>query len=343
MKRNTATGAVWQNEEEKTMTSEEKNGVKLDIVTKELELISLTPNVDTSKKVIHTREINRPAFQLTGYFQDFAYNRVMVLGKVEYNYISKLSEERQIEIFSKIFSYHGPCMIFCRGQRPSEEVIKIAESENFPLYLTEDETSPFMGMLISVLGEHLAPQMTVHGILVDVYGEGVLIQGESGIGKSEAALELVRRGHRLVADDVVEIRRINEKQLIGRAPYITKNFLEVRGIGIIDAKTLFGVESIEDSHQIDMVVKLEEWNKDAEYDRLGMKDEYINFLGLDVVCQSLPIRPGRNIAVILEVAAANHRQKKMGYNAAEELYRRVQESMDRKKAEKEAERLESED
>jgi HPr kinase/phosphorylase len=306
--------------------------VPLDKLLESLDVTKLTPDVDTSHIVVKTREINRPGLQLTGYFDDFVYDRVMVLGKVEYNYIRHLSVERRIEVFDRIFSYHGPCMIFCRGQLPSDEIIALATKHGVPLYMTKTMTSPFMGQIITELGEFLAPEMTLHGVLVDVYGEGVLIQGESGIGKSEAALELIRRGHRLVADDVVVIKRINEKSLIGSAPSITKNFLEVRGIGIIDAKTLFGVESIKDSQKIDMVVRLEEWNKDMEFDRLGMKDEYINLLGLDIVCQVLPIRPGRNLAVIVEAAAANHRQKKMGYNAAQELYRRVQKNMEEKKA-----------
>ena len=170
----------------------------------------------------------------------------------------------------------------------------------------------------------LAPTITIHGVLVDVYGEGVLIMGESGIGKSEAALELIKRGHRLVTDDVVEIRKVSDETLIGTAPEITKHFIELRGIGIIDVKTLFGVESVKDTQSIDMVIKLEEWNKDKEYDRLGLEEEYTEFLGNKIVCHSIPIRPGRNLAIIVESAAVNYRQKKMGYNAAKELYNRVQ-------------------
>ena len=172
-----------------------------------------------------------------------------------------------------------------------------------------------------------------HGVLVDVYGEGVLIMGESGIGKSEAALELIKRGHRLVSDDVVEIRRVSDVTLVGSAPDITRHFIELRGIGIIDVKTLVGVESVKNTQSIDLVIKLEEWNKDREYDRLGMEEEYTEFLGNRIVCHSLPIRPGRNLVVIVESAAVNHRQKKMGYNAAQELYRRVQENMAKKRSE----------
>ena len=174
------------------------------------------------------------------------------------------------------------------------------------------------------LNVQLAPCITIHGVLVDVYGEGLLIMGESGIGKSEAALELIKRGHRLVTDDVVEIRKINEHTLMGTSPEITRHFIELRGIGIIDVKTLYGVECVKEKQQIDLVIKLEDWKKEADYDRLGLEEEYAEYLGNKVVCHSLPIRPGRNLAVIVETAAVNHRQKKMGYNAAQELYRRVQ-------------------
>ena len=186
-----------------------------------------------------------------------------------------------------------------------------------------------MAELIYALGEQLAPCVTIHGVLVDVYGEGLMITGDSGIGKSEAALELIRRGHRLVTDDVVEIRKINEHTLVGTSPDVTRHFIELRGIGIIDVKALYGVECVKEKQNIDLVIKLEDWKKDADYDRLGLEEEYIEYLGNKVVCHSLPIRPGRNLAVICETAAVNHRQKKMGYNAAQELYRRVQENMTR--------------
>ena len=196
-----------------------------------------------------------------------------------------------------------------------------------PVLGTTRSTSDFSGEVNRWLREENAPSITIHGVLVDVYGEGVLIMGESGIGKSEAALELVKRGHRLVTDDVVEIRKVDDETLVGRSPAVTRHFIELRGIGIVDVKELFGVSSVKESQQIDMVIRLEEWDKDKEYDRLGLTDEYTEFLGSKVVCHSLPIRPGRNLAVIVETAAANNRQKKLGYNAAKELYRRVQESI----------------
>ncbi len=198
-----------------------------------------------------------------------------------------------------------------------------------PVLGTDRPTSEFMAELIYTLGEELAPCITVHGVLVDG-GEGLMITGDSGIGKSEAALELIRRGHRLVTDDVVEIRKINEHTLIGTSPEVTRHFIELRGIGIIDVKTLYGVECVKEKQSRLIFIKLEDWKKDADYDRLGLEEEYIEYLGNKVVCHSLPIRPGRNLAVICEAAAVNHRQKKMGYNAAQELYRRVQANMTKK-------------
>ena len=201
--------------------------------------------------------------------------------------------------------------------------------------MSKKSTSSFMAEIIRWLNVKLAPCISVHGVLVDVFGEGVLITGESGIGKSEAALELIKRGHRLVTDDAVEIRKVSDETLIGSAPDITKHFIELRGIGIVDVKTLFGVSSVKDTQSIDLVIRLEDWDKEKEYDRLGLEEEYTEYLGNKVVCHNIPIRPGRNLAIICESAAINHRQKKMGYNAAQELYRRVQESLTRKRDEDE--------
>ena len=212
-----------------------------------------------------------------------------------------------------------PCVIFSTMTKPSQDMIDMAIKYNVPTFVTERTTSSLMAEIIRWLNVQLAPMISIHGVLVDVFGEGVLIMGESGIGKSEAALELIKRGHRLVSDDVVEISRVSDITLVGTAPDITRHFIELRGIGIIDVKTLFGVESVKDTQSIDLVIKLEEWDKEKEYDRLGLEEEYIEFLGNKVVCHSLPIRPGRNLAIIVETAAVNHRQKKMGYNAAETL------------------------
>lgn len=306
-------------------------GVQLSKMVQELNLHNKTPDVDISKKRITLPDINRPALQLTGYLEHFENERVQIIGYVEYTYLLHLSRENKMEAFERFVASKIPCVIFSTKTEPDEDMINLAIKYDVPIFVTDQTTSTFMAEIIRWLNVELAPCISIHGVLVDVYGEGVLIMGESGIGKSEAALELIKRGHRLVSDDVVEIRRVSDATLVGSAPDITRHFIELRGIGIIDVKTLFGVESVKDTQSIDLVIKLEEWDKDREYDRLGLEEEYTEFLGNRVVCHSLPIRPGRNLAVIVESAAVNHRQKKMGYNAAQELYRRVQESISRNK------------
>ena len=266
-----------------------KERVNLFKVIEKMNLVNLTPDIDVKGIWIHVPEFNRPALQLTGFYDQFDNDRIQIIGNVE--------------------------------------IIELAKKYQIPILKSAESTSSFSAEVIRWLKVQLAPCIVIHGVLVDVYGEGVLITGESGIGKSEAALELIKRGHRLVTDDAVEIRKVSDETLVGSAPGVTKYFIELRGIGIIDVKTLFGVESVKETQEIDMVIKLEDWNKDKEYDRLGLEEEYTEYLGNKVVCHSLPIRPGRNLAVIVEAAAVNHRQKKMGYNAAKELYRRVQENL----------------
>ena len=295
-------------------------------VAKIVDLLDLKSfnDINLKSRKISCSDVNRPALQLTGYFNHFEQSRVQIIGNVEYAYTQGLSEEKRRENYDKFLSFDIPCVIFCRNLLPDQAFLEAAEAHGVPLLGTGRSTSEFTAELIYALGEQLAPCITVHGVLVDVYGEGLMITGDSGIGKSEAALELIRRGHRLVTDDVVEIRKINEHTLMGTSPDITRHFIELRGIGIIDVKTLYGVECVKEKQQIDLVIKLEDWKKEADYDRLGLEEEYTEYLGNKVVCHSLPIRPGRNLAVICETAAVNHRQKKMGYNAAQELYRRVQ-------------------
>ncbi|SCZ76625.1 MULTISPECIES: HPr(Ser) kinase/phosphatase [Pseudobutyrivibrio] len=293
-------------------------------VQERFNLTNYTPELNLGEVKVTCSDVNRPALQLHGFYEHFEPSRIQVIGNVEAAYIAKKTDEEKAESFAKLFSYDIPCIIFCRGEKPADVLLKAAVKANVPILGTDRATSEFMSALIFSLNKDFAPYTTIHGVLVDVYGEGLLITGESGIGKSEAALELIRRGHRLVSDDVVEIRRPNNERLYGRAPSITQYLIELRGIGIIDVKSLYGVEAVKDEQRIDLVIKLEDWSKEKEYDRLGMTDEYMNILGIDVTCHSLPIRPGRNLAIICEAAAVNHRQKKMGYNAAEELYRRVQ-------------------
>ena len=295
-----------------------------------LDLKNFTDNIDLKKIKITSSDVNRPALQLTGYFAHFEQSRIQMIGNVEYAYIQQMNDEEKRIRYNAFLQFEIPCVIFCRDLQPDAIFIVQAEKNHVPILGTSRPTSEFMAELIYTLAEKLAPCITVHGVLVDAYGEGLMITGDSGIGKSEAALELIRRGHRLVTDDVVEIRKINEHTLIGTSPEVTRHFIELRGIGIIDVKALYGVECVKEKQQIDLVIKLEDWKKDADYDRLGLEEEYIEYLGNKVVCHSLPIRPGRNLAVICETAAVNHRQKKMGYNAAQELYRRVQANMTKK-------------
>ena len=306
-------------------------GVSMTKMVQELNLKNLTPDIDMSDMVITLPDINRPALQLAGYLEHFAKERVQIIGYVEFTYLQHLDAEECRFTYERFVSSQIPCVIFSTMTQPTEEMLKLAMKYNVPTFTTDRTTSSFMAEIIRWLGVQLAPCISIHGVLVDVYGEGVLITGESGIGKSEAALELIKRGHRLVSDDVVEIRKVSDVTLVGSAPDITRHFIELRGIGIIDVKTLFGVESVKDTQSIDLVIKLEEWDKEKEYDRLGLTEEYTEYLGNKVVCHSLPIRPGRNLAIIVEAAAVNHRQKKMGYNAAEELYRRVQQNIAKKR------------
>lgn len=304
--------------------------ISLEKIIEKMKLENLTPEVDVKAIRITQPDINRPALQLAGYFEHFEATRLQIIGFVEYTYMEGLEESRKEEVFSQLLSCDIPGIVFCRELQPDPVFLRIAKEKGVPLLMTKKATSTFMAEIIRWLNVKLAPCISVHGVLVDVYGEGVLITGESGIGKSEAALELIKRGHRLVTDDVVEIRKVSDDTLIGTAPDITKHFIELRGIGIVDVKALYGVSSVKDTQNIDMVIKLEDWDKDKEYDRLGLEEEYTEYLGNKIVCHSIPIRPGRNLAIICESAAVNHRQKKMGYNAAQELYKRVQNSLAKK-------------
>lgn len=313
--------------------------VKMEKVVEKFKLENLTPDIDIKSIKISMPDVNRPALQMAGYFEHFDSSRLQVIGFVEYTYMEGISEEQKRVVYDKLMSYDIPCVVFCRELQPDPIFLEIAHKYNRPVFSTKKNTSVFMAEAIRWLNVKLAPCISVHGVLVDVYGEGVLITGESGIGKSEAALELVKRGHRLVTDDAVEIRKVSDETLVGSAPDVTKHLIELRGIGIVDVKALFGAASVKDTQSIDMVIRLEDWDKDKEYDRLGLEEEYTEYLGNKVVCYTLPIRPGRNLAVICETAAVNHRQKKMGYNAAQELYTRVQNSLARRREEDEDEKI----
>lgn len=301
--------------------------VSLNEFIKKMKVVNLTPEVDIENIEITQTDTNRPALQLADFFDYFDNHRVQIIGQVEYTYMEKIGVEKSAQMLGKIMSYKVPCIVFCRDLPVAEEYKKVSKEMGIPILRSDKDTSSFSAECTRWLKVKLAPRISIHGVLVDIYGEGVLITGESGIGKSEVALELIHRGHRLVSDDVVEIIKESDEMLIGTAPDITRHFIELRGIGIVDAKALFGVEGVKDTQSIDLVIKLEEWNKNADYDRMGLEEQYTEILGNKVVCHSIPIRPGRNVAIICESAAVNFRQKKMGYNAAKEMYNRVMDNM----------------
>lgn len=311
------------------MKSQEKISVT-ELIQKE-NLRNLTPEINTDEVYMTIPDVNRPALQLTGFFNQFDSERVQIIGNVETAYLMTMDRPQRRARYAEITKYPIPCIIYARDIEPDSCMLSACRESGIPLLSSSRPTTELEGEIIRWLKVKMAPMITVHGVLVDVYGEGVLIMGDSGIGKSEAALELIKRGHRLVSDDVVEIRKVSDESLVGTAPDITKNFIELRGIGIIDVKQMFGVESVKDTQTINMVIKLEEWEKEKDYDRLGLKDNYTEFLGNQVISYNIPIRPGRNVAIIVECAAVNNRAKKMGYNAAQVLYDRVTANMNANK------------
>lgn len=277
--------------------------------------------------VIETADINRPGLQITGFFDYFDPRRIQVFGMVENTYLAGLTAEVRYNSLKRLFEKNISAVILTRDSNASAEMLKLAEEYETPVLRTSQPTSQFTSTLTAYLNVELAPRITRHGVLLEVYGQGVLILGESGVGKSETAVELIKRGHRLVADDAVEIKKVSSKSLIGVAPDIIRHFIEIRGIGIVDVKNIFGMGAVKESEKIDMIIHLETWDKTKQYDRLGLVDEYTNILGLDIPSLTIPVKPGRNLAVIFEVAVMNNRQKRMGYNAAEELNRRITEQI----------------
>ena len=300
-------------------------------------LKNLTPELDLKDRWIQHSDINRPALQLAGYYEYFDAERVQLIGKVEYSYLLSLSREQRRDMFQRLFLTDIPCLILCRDLDAFREegILELAVQNDVPIFSTDQPTNGFSADLIQYLRTEMAPRTSLHGVMVDCFGEGVLIMGESGIGKSESALELVQRGHRLVADDVVEVRKVSDEELMAQGAELIQNLIELRGIGVLNVKELFGVQSVRLTKSIDMVIKLEQWDRYKQYDRVGLEVETIDILGTDVVCYSIPIRPGRNLAIIIESAALNHRQKKMGYSAAEELRQRVNENIRRRRQERE--------
>lgn len=269
--------------------------------------------------MITENDVNRPGLQMTGFYEYFNRERIQICGKMEFAYLASIDEDTRKNRLELLFSQKTPAIIVTRELELFPEMLEFAEKYQVPLLRTKESTSTFMAALIAFLNVRLAPRITRHGVLIEVYGEGILIVGESGVGKSETAIELVKRGHRLVADDAVEIRKVSNISLVGSSPDNIRHFLELRGIGIINARRLFGMGAVKVTEKIDLIVELELWNPDKIYDRMGVDNEYTTILGVKVPSLTIPVKPGRNLAVILEVAAMNNRQKKMGYNAAQEL------------------------
>ena len=286
-----------------------------------LEVIYIHKDADTI--MIEENDVNRPGLQLMGFYEYFNPERIQIIGKMEFAYLSTIDEKTRRERLELLFAQRLPALIITRELPYFAEMLELAKEYEVPLLRSKESTSNFMSGLIAFLNLNLAPRVTRHGVLIEIYGEGVFITGESGVGKSETAIELVKRGHRLVADDAVEIRKVSNISLVGSSPDNIRHFLELRGIGIINARRLFGIGAVKMTEKLDLVVELEQWNSEKIYDRMGVDTEYVTLLGVKIPSLTIPVKPGRNLAVILEVAAMNNRQKKMGYNAAAELLHRL--------------------
>lgn len=301
----------------------EKFKVSLQRVIDEFKLETIYIHKDANEVMIEENDVNRPGLQLMGFYEYFNPERIQIIGKMEFAYLSTIDEKTRKERLQMLFAQRIPTLIITRELPYFAEMLELAKEYEVPLLRSKESTSNFMSGLIAFLNLNLAPRVTRHGVLIEIYGEGVFITGESGVGKSETAIELVKRGHRLVADDAVEIRKVSNISLVGSSPDNIRHFLELRGIGIINARRLFGIGAVKMTEKIDLVVELEQWNSEKVYDRMGVDTEFVNLLGVKIPSLTIPVKPGRNLAVILEVAAMNNRQKKMGYNAARELLNRL--------------------
>ena len=296
-----------------------KYSVKLRTIVEEHGLKILHASKDYDEAKITTYDVNRPAMQLAGFYNYFDPARIQIMGRVESTYLDTLSDEARRDAFEQFMRYDIAALVICHGVQPFPECLEMAEKYDRNLFITAEDTSEFQAGVISSLRSYLAPRTTVHGVLVEIYGEGVLLTGDSGIGKSETALELIKRGHRLIADDAVEIKKVGRARLVGDAPEMIRYYMELRGIGVVNVRRIYGVGSVKPESGIDLVVHLEPWEEGKAYDRLGLTSETETILGVEVPRVTIPVRPGRNLAVILELAAMNNRQKKLGYNAAEAL------------------------
>ena len=297
--------------------------VSLEKIVKEFSLKVLNAPKPLAEIMISSNEINRPGLQMAGYYEFFDERRIQIIGKAEESFIEHFTPEKAEQRIRDFFSKKPSAVVVCRDLEFGDKYIEIAKECGIPLLQTGESTSAFSAALIAFLNLNLAPRMTQHGVLVEVYGEGILLMGDSGVGKSETAIELVKRGHRLIADDAVEIRRVSDKSLVGTAPDNIRHFIELRGIGIINASRIFGAGAVKLTEKIDLVINIEQWDVAKQYDRIGLEQQTTELLGLKVPSLTIPVKPGRNLAVIIEVAAMNNRQKKLGYNAAEDLLKKL--------------------
>ncbi|MBR5520812.1 MAG: HPr(Ser) kinase/phosphatase [Oscillospiraceae bacterium] len=297
--------------------------VTLENFIAQLNLEVLSVPGDTSQIQITSTEVNRPGLLISGFSQNFDPSRIQILGVMEFSYLDSLEHEVKMERINNLFSRQVPAVIITRNQLISTEIVEAARQHKVPLLRTNEETSKFMATAISYLNTELAMRVTRHGVLMEVFGEGIFITGDSGVGKSETAIELVKRGHRLIADDAVEIRRLSNKKLVGQSPANIQNFIELRGVGIINIARTYGASAVKLTQEIDMVIELENWKADKSYSTTGLTDEYTDIMGVPVIKSVIPVRPGRNISIVIETAAVVNRQKKMGYFAAQELLEKL--------------------
>ncbi len=309
---------------------EQSYSVKLKTLAEETDLTIIRRSADFDKIRISTDALNRPGLQLAGYYGYFVPDRIQLIGKIETTYLAGFSSEERLHRYEELLSKDVPAIVFCHGIAPEPECLAMAEKYDVTILSSQIDTFELLSLLISHLKEYLAPRITRHGVFVEVYGEGLFLTGESGVGKSEAAIELIKRGHRLIADDAVEIKRIDSKTLMGTAPDLIRYYIELRGIGVIDVRRIFGSGAVKMSEHIDLVINIESWKDGMNYDRLGAESLETTILGVKVPYITIPIKPGRNLAVILEVAAMNNRQKKMGYNSAQEFTDRINRHFDEK-------------
>lgn len=297
--------------------------VSLAAIVKELKLDVLYCPCDTAKIFISRSDVNRPGLPLAGFFDKFEPDRIQIIGITESAYLASLSPEERARRLSEFMSYQPPVIIYTHRNEVDEIMMEAAKQNGVPLLYTEEHTSSFTAALVAFLNVSLAPMEVHHGVLVEIYGEGVLITGDSGVGKSEAAIELIKRGHRLIADDAVELRRVSAKTIVGRAPELTKHYIELRGIGVVDVRRLFGMGAVKETEKLDLVVHFEPWDANKFYERMGMDENYVDVMGLQIPTLTIPVKPGRNLAIIMEIAAMNNRQKRMGYNTAKELEEKI--------------------